>query len=30
VDVLAKYAEKMTKGRASGGLTVADLVRLGF
>ena len=30
VDVLAKYAEKMAKGRASGGLTVADLVRLGF
>jgi riboflavin synthase len=30
VDVLAKYAEKMTQGRASGGLTVADLVRLGF
>ena len=30
VDVLAKYAEKMAKGRAAGGLTVADLVRLGF
>lgn len=30
VDVLAKYAERMAKGRASGGLTVADLVRLGF
>ncbi|HKD82140.1 MAG TPA: riboflavin synthase [Candidatus Angelobacter sp.] len=30
VDVLAKYAEKMAKGRATGGLTVADLVRLGF
>ena len=30
VDVLAKYAEKMARGRASGGLTVADLVRLGF
>jgi len=30
VDVLAKYAEKMTRGRASGGLTVSDLVRLGF
>jgi riboflavin synthase len=31
VDVLAKYAEKMARGRASGGgLTVADLVRRGF
>lgn len=30
VDVLAKYAEKMARGRATGGLTVADLVRLGF
>ncbi|HEY7404058.1 MAG TPA: riboflavin synthase [Candidatus Angelobacter sp.] len=30
VDVLAKYAEKMARGRAQGGLTVADLVRRGF
>lgn len=30
VDVLAKYAEKMARGRAAGGLTVADLVRRGF
>ena len=30
VDVLAKYAEKMSRGKAAGGLTVADLVRLGF
>jgi riboflavin synthase len=30
VDVLAKYAEKMTRGRATSGLTVADLVRRGF
>lgn len=31
VDVLAKYAEKMVRGRAAGGgLTVADLVRRGF
>ena len=30
VDVLAKYAEKMTRGKAAGGLTVADLVRRGF
>jgi riboflavin synthase len=30
VDVLAKYAEKMSRGKAAGGLTVGDLVRLGF
>jgi riboflavin synthase len=31
VDVLAKYAEKMARGKlAGGGLTVADLVRKGF
>ena len=31
VDVLAKYAEKMARGKAAGGgLTVADLVRRGF
>jgi riboflavin synthase len=30
VDVLAKYAEKIARGRAAGGLTVADLVRRGF
>jgi riboflavin synthase len=30
VDVLAKYAEKMARGRSAGGLTVADLVRRGF
>jgi riboflavin synthase len=31
VDVLAKYAEKIVRGRAAGGaLTVADLVRRGF
>lgn len=31
VDVLAKYAEKLSRGRAAGGgLTVADLVRRGF
>lgn len=30
VDVLAKYAEKMSQGRAQGGLSVADLVRRGF
>jgi riboflavin synthase len=30
VDVLAKYAEKMGRGRSSSGLTVADLVRKGF
>ena len=31
VDVLAKYAEKMARGRAAGGgLTVADLIRRGF
>jgi riboflavin synthase len=31
VDVLAKYAEKMARGKsADGGLTVADLVRRGF
>lgn len=31
VDVLAKYAEKMARGRAAGGgLTVEDLVRRGF
>jgi riboflavin synthase len=31
VDVLAKYAEKMARGKApGGGLTVADLVRRGF
>jgi len=30
VDVLAKYAEKMARGRAAGGLTVRDLVRRGF
>ena len=30
VDVLAKYAEKMAQGRVSAGLTVADLMRLGF
>jgi riboflavin synthase len=30
VDVLAKYAEKMGPGKASGRLTVADLVRRGF
>jgi riboflavin synthase len=30
VDVLAKYAEKMARGKAAGGLTVADLMRKGF
>lgn len=31
VDVLAKYAEKMARGKvAGGGMTVADLVRRGF
>jgi riboflavin synthase len=31
VDVLAKYAEKMARGRAAGGgLTVQDLIRRGF
>src|SRR5947209_10963625 len=30
VDVLAKYAEKMTQGKNAGGLTVPDLVRRGF
>lgn len=30
VDVLAKYAEKMARGKATGALTVADLIRLGF
>lgn len=31
VDVLAKYAEKMARGKAAGGgMTVADLVRRGF
>src|SRR5438270_3719447 len=30
VDVLAKYAEKMARGKTSSGLTVADLVRRGF
>src|SRR5579859_4782 len=30
VDVLAKYAEKMARGKAAGALTVADLVRRGF
>jgi riboflavin synthase len=30
VDVLAKYAEKMARGRAATGLTVADLIRRGF
>jgi riboflavin synthase len=30
VDVLAKYAEKMARGRSTTGLTVADLVRRGF
>jgi riboflavin synthase len=30
VDVLAKYAEKMAKGRAPSGLTVTDLIRRGF
>jgi len=30
VDVLAKYAEKMARGKTSSALTVADLVRRGF
>jgi riboflavin synthase len=30
VDVLAKYAEKITKGQSAGKLTVAELVKLGF
>ena len=30
VDVLAKYAEKMARGRSATGLTVADLIRRGF
>jgi riboflavin synthase len=30
VDVLAKYAEKMARGKSAAGLTVADLVRRGF
>ena len=30
VDVLAKYAEKMARGKAASRLTVADLVRRGF
>jgi riboflavin synthase len=30
VDVLAKYAEKMTHGRTHGKLTVADLIQRGF
>jgi riboflavin synthase len=30
VDVLAKYAEKITKGQSAGKLTVAELVKRGF
>jgi riboflavin synthase alpha subunit len=30
VDVLAKYAEKMAQRKASGKLSVAELIRRGF
>jgi riboflavin synthase len=30
VDILAKYAEKMTEGKTIGGLTIAELVKQGF